>query len=216
MGQLFLLQEDVCMKLYYKPGACSMSDHITLEWIGKPYTTQRMTKEGLKSPEYLKLNPAGAVPVLEVEGWALTQNAAILNYLADAFPEAGLGGDGTPKGRAEVNRWLAFLNADVHTAFHPMFGSTGFLNDAAAEKTKQQARSKLHDLFGRADRQLQGRDGLAGTRSIADPYLFVTLRWAKAMEVDLAGYDNLARFFERMLADPAVSKVLAEEGLDKH
>ncbi len=203
------------MKLYYSPGACSMSDHIALEWIGKPYTTQRMTKESRNSPEYLKLNPAGSVPVLEIDGWPLTQNAAILNYLADSFPDSRLGGDGTPKGRGEVNRWLAFLNADVHPAFHPLFGSTSFLDDAAAEQTKEKARSKLHDLFGRADRQLQNKDWLTGTRSIADPYLFVVLRWAKAMGVDLAGYDNLARFFEHMLADPAVSKVLSEEGLDK-
>lgn len=204
------------MKLYYSPGACSMSDHIALEWIGKPYDTQRMTRESLKSPEYLKLNPAGAVPVLEIDGWPLTQNAAILNYLADTFPEAGLGGDGSPKGRAEVNRWLCFLNADVHPAFHPLFGTTSFLDDAAAEETKKKASSQLRELFGRADKQLQGRDWLTGSRSIADPYLFVVLRWAKATHVDLSGYDNLQAFFERMLADPAVGKVLAEEGLEKH
>jgi glutathione S-transferase len=208
--------KEMSMKLYYAPGACSMSDHIALEWIGKPYTAQKMTKEGMKSPEYLKLNPAGAVPVLENDGWALTQNAAILNYLADTFPEAGLGGDGTPKGRAEINRWLSFFNADVHPAFHPLFGATSFLDDAAAEQTRDKARSKLRDLFGRADKQLQGRDWIAGTRSIADPYLFVTLRWAKGMNVDLSGYDNLAKFVERMSADPSVRKVLAEEGLDNN
>ena len=204
------------MKLYYSPGACSMSDHIALEWIGQPYTAQKMSKEALKSPDYLKLNPAGAVPVLEIDGWPLTQNVAILNYLADSFPKTGLGGDGTPKGRAEVNRWLSFLNADVHPSFHPLFGSTGFLDDTAAEQTKEKARGKLRELFGRANAQLQGRDWLTGTRSIADPYLFVVLRWAKAMNVDLSGYDNLARFTERMTADSAVRKVLAEEGLDQH
>jgi glutathione S-transferase len=203
------------MKLYYAPGACSMSDHITLEWIGQPYTTQKMSKEALKSPEYLKLNPAGAVPVFERDGWALTQNVAILNYLADSFPEAKLGGDGTPMGRAEVNRWLTFLNADVHPAFHPLFGSSSYLDDAAAEQTRQKARATLRTLFGRADGQLQDRDWLTGTRSIADPYLFVTLRWAKAMNVDLSGYDNLARFAERMAADAGVRKVLADEGLDQ-
>ena len=204
-----------CMKLYYTPGACSMSDHIALEWIGQPYTAERMTKEGLKTADFLKLNPAGAVPVLEIDGWPLTQNAAILNYLADAFPDAKLGGDGTPKGRAEVNRWLAFLNADVHTTFHPLFGSTSFLDDAAAQQTKDKALSKLRDLFGRADQQLKGREWLTGSRSIADPYLFVVLRWAKAMNVDLSGYDNLARFFDHMVADPGVGNVLAEEGLNQ-
>jgi glutathione S-transferase len=203
------------MKLYYTPGACAMADHIALEWIGQPYTAHRMTKEGLKSTDLLKLNPAGAVPVLEIDGWPLTQNAAILNYLADAFPDAQLGGDGSPKGRAEVNRWLAFLNADVHTAFHPLFGSTGYLDDVAAEETKKRALGKLRELFGRADRQLQGNQWLTGSRSIADPYLFVVLRWAKAMHVDLSGYDNLDRFFENMLVDPCVGNVLAEEGLQK-
>lgn len=204
------------MKLYYSPGACSMSDHIALEWIGKPYTAQKMTKEELKSPEYLKLNPAGAVPVLEIDGWPLTQNVAILNYLADSFPEAQLGGDGTAKGRAEVNRWLSFLNADVHPTFHPLFGTTGFLDEAAVAQTQEKAREKLRELFGRANTQLQGRDWLTGTRSIADAYLFVVLRWAKAMNVDLTGYGNLASFVERMLTDSAVRKVLADEGLDKH
>lgn len=203
------------MKLYYAPGACSMSDHIVLEWIGKPYTTQQMTKEGIKSPDYQKLNPAGAVPVLEHDGWVLTQNVAILNYLADAFPDAKLGGDGTPKGRAEVNRWLAFLNADVHPAFHPLFGATDYLDDAATEQTRDKARKTLRDLFGRVDKQLQNRDWLTGARSIADPYLFVVTRWAKAMGVDLSGYDHLAKFFERMSSDPSVTKVLGDEGLDQ-
>jgi glutathione S-transferase len=212
---VYIPHKETTMKLYFAPGACSMSDHIALEWIGKPYTTEKMSKEGLKSPEYLKLNPAGAVPAFENDGWVLTQNAAILNYLADAFPDAKFGGDGTPKGRAEVNRWLAFLNADVHPAFHPLFGSTGFLDEAAAEQTKDKARGKLRELFGRADQQLQGREWLTGSRSIADPYLFVVLRWARGMGVDLSGYDNLATFFERMSADAAVRKVLAEEGLDQ-
>jgi glutathione S-transferase len=202
------------MKLYYSPGACSLSDHIVLEWIGTPYIAEKMTKEGMKSPEYLKLNPAGAVPVMEVDGWALTQNSAILNYLADTFPEAKLGGDGTPKGRAEVNRWLAFLNADVHPTFHPLFGTTSYLDESAAAQTKTKALDKLREQFGRADKQLAGQDWLTGTRSIADAYLFVVLRWAKAMKVDLSGFDNITRFFEHMSADTGVSKVLAAEGLN--
>ena len=169
------------MKLYYTPGACSLADHITLEWTGKPYEAKRMSHADIKSPEYLKLNPAGAVPVLEVDGWALTQNAAILNYLVDSFPESGLGGDGTPRARAEVNRWLAFLNSDVHPAFHPLFGATEYLqNDEAIARSKDAARNKLRSYFERANAQLQGRRWLTGERSIADPYLFVVTRWAKA------------------------------------
>jgi glutathione S-transferase len=202
------------MKLYTKPGACSLSDHIALRWIGKPFDLRVMDAAGMKTPEYLALNPAGAVPVLEVDGWTLTQNAAILNFLADTFPESGLGGDGTPKSRAEINRWLAFLNADVHPAFHPIFGSTRFLGDEAMiEKSKDNARQKLRGLFERLDAQLAGKDWLTGARSIADPYLFVALRWARATQVDLSGLDNLERFFDRMRADDGVAAAMAAEGL---
>ena len=202
------------MKLYTKPGACSLGDHIALRWIGKPFDLQVMDAATMKAPEFLKLNPAGAVPVLEVDGWVLTQNAAILNFLADSFPESGLGGDGTPQSRAEVNRWLAFLNADLHTAFHPIFGSTSYLGDEAMiEKSKDNARQKLRGLFQRADAQLAGKDWLTGSRSIADPYLFVTLRWAKGTKVNLSGLDNLERFFQHMSADAAVQQALKAEGL---
>jgi glutathione S-transferase len=202
------------MKLYYSPGACSLADHIALEWIGQPYEAIRVSRDERKTPAYLELNPAGAVPVLEQDGWVLTQNAAILNYLADIFPQAGLGGDGTPRGRAEVNKWLAFANSDVHPAFHPMFGTTAYLEDAALiEKSKIAARTKLRGLFERADAQLSGRDWIAGTRSIADPYLFVVTRWAKAQAVDLSGLDNLERFFNTMQSDPGVQRALEQEGL---
>jgi glutathione S-transferase len=202
------------MKLYYSPGACSLADHIVLEWIGRPYETIKVAREDRRTPEFLAINPAGAVPALEHDGWVLTQNAAILNYLADLHPEAGLGGDGTARGRAEVNKWLAFANSDVHPAFHPIFGSTAYLEDAAiVDKTKDAARAKLRSLFERADAHLDGRDWLAGSRSIADPYLYVTYRWARATGVDIAGLDRLAAFAARIEADPAVQKVLKDEGL---
>lgn len=202
------------MKLYTKPGACSLSDHIVLEWIGKAFEVKVLTGTEAKQPDYLKINPGGAVPALVVGDWTLTQNAAILNYLADLNPDTHLGGDGTPKSRAETNRWLAFLNADVHPAFHPLFGSTAFLEDAATiEKTKDAARKKLRGLFERADQQLEGRDWLTGARSIADPYLFVTYQWAKTVGVDLGGLNNLAAFDQRMASDPGVQRALRTEGM---
>ncbi len=201
------------MKLYYSPGACSLADHIALEWIGKPYEAERLSKEQRKSPEYLRINPAGAVPALQEGDWVLTQNAAILNFLADSFPEAGLGGDGTPRSRAEVNKWLSFANSDIHPAFHPLFGMSAYLGDEGEEKAKDAAKKKLRGLFERADQQLAGKEWLTGTRSIADPYLFVVARWAKATGVDLSGLGNLERFVRNMESDAAVQRVLSEEGL---
>jgi glutathione S-transferase len=200
------------MKLYFTPGTCALADHIVLTWIGKPFEIQKVAREERKQPAFLKLNPAGAVPVYEEDGWVLTQNTAILNYLADKFPEAKLGGDGTAKGRAEVNRWLAFVNSDVHPAFKPLFGATAYLEDPAIiEKTKDNARTTLRGLFERLDAQLAGRDWLVGLRSIADPYLFVTLRWANAQGVDLSGLDNLVRFTKRMDEDAGTRKALAQQ-----
>ena len=202
------------MKLYYTPGACSLADHITLEWIGRPYEAIRVSREERRQPAYLRINPAGAVPALQDGDWVLTQNAAILNYLADSFPDAGLGGDGTTKGRAEVNKWLAFANSDIHPSFHPLFGSTAYLeDDALINRSKDAARSKLRGLFERTDAQLEGKDWIAGRRSIADPYLYVVTRWAKAQGIDLSGLANLERFFRHIEADPAVQKVLKDESL---
>lgn len=200
------------MKLYYMPGACSFADHIVLEWIGKPYEAKRLAHDELKTPAYLKLNPNGAVPTLDDNGFVLTQNAAILNYLADLNPQSGLGGDGTPQSRAEVNRWLALVNADVHPTFAPLFGATAYLDDPAAiTKTKDAARDKLRGYYETIDARLKGRDWIAGTRSIADPYLFVTLRWARKFGVDLSGLGNIERFMQRMEDDAGVRKVAQAE-----
>lgn len=201
------------MKLYTSPGACSLADHIALQWIGAPFEAQLVSRDERKQDWFKQLNPAGAVPVLEDDGWVLTQNAAILNYLADRFPEAKLGGDGTPKGRAEVNRWLSFLNADVHPAFHPMFGMSAHLGEDGETKAKDAAKKKLRGHFERADAQLAGRDYLAGGRSIADPYLFVVTQWAKKTSVDLSGLDNLHAFDQRMASDAGVQAALKAEKL---
>src|SRR3569832_1395965 len=115
------------MKLFYSPGACSLSDHIVLEWIGQPYEAVRLSREQRQSPEYLAINPAGAVPAFEQDGWVLTQNAAILNYLADSFPEARLGGAGTPRGRAVGMFWLGWANAEFLAAVVAVFGAVGFV-----------------------------------------------------------------------------------------
>ena len=203
------------MKLYYMPGVCSLATHIVLEWIGQPYQIEEVPRAELRSPEYLKLNPDGVVPVLvDNDGWVLTENVAILNYLADCFPKAGLGGDGTPRGRAEINRWLGFLNSDVHPAFKPLFRPERFIADPSQHGGLQDtARTKLRSYFERLDARLENVDWLAGTRSVTDPYLFVVQRWAKAKAVDLSGFDHLDRFVHRMHADASVKAAMRAEGI---
>jgi glutathione S-transferase len=202
------------MKLYYMPGACALADHIALEWIAEPYETQKLDHDETKSDWYLKLNPSGQVPVLADGDWVLTQNTAILNYLADTHPQAGLGGDGA-RGRAEVNRWLGFVNSDVHPAFKPLFGTTGYLSDeSAVDETKHQAKKAVRKLLAQANERLADRDWIAGHRSITDPYLYVMLRWAHGMQIDLSDLDHLNAYFERLQNDAGVQKVLKDEGLD--
>lgn len=204
------------MKLYYLPGACSLATRIVLEWIGQPYEAIAVPRDQLKAPAFLAINPAGAVPALvDGDGWVLTQNTAILNYLADLHPDAGLAGDGTARGRAEVNRWLGLLNSDLHKAFLPIFAPARFIEDENQHAAlKASARNTVRALYERIDAHLAGRRWLADDRrSIADPYLYVTLRWAKGVGVDLSGLDNLAAFVERMSGDDSVKKALAAEGL---
>ena len=200
------------MKLYFSTGTCALASHIVLAWIGKPYTLHKLTKEQRKEPWFLAINPAGAVPVIEEDdGWILTQNSAILNYLADKHPEAHLGGEGL-RGRAEVNRWVGVVNSDVHPGFKPLFGALSWLEDEALiDKGKNHAKQNLRVLFERINAQLEGRDWLADMKSVTDPYLFVTLRWAKGQSIDLSGLDNLEKFFRRMNDDPGVKRALAEQ-----
>ena len=202
------------MKLYYLPGACSLAAHIVLEWTGARYETVKLDRAVLKGPEFLALNPSGAVPVLVDGDFKLTQNAAILSYLAERYPDARLLGDGSARGRAEVMRWLAILNSDVHPAFKPIFNPARYHPDAtAAQAIADTARSRVREQLQMLEARLQGRDWLVDDRSIADPYLFVMLRWTVKLQIDAKGLANLARFFTRMSADAGVrAAVIAEEG----
>lgn len=202
------------MKLYYMPGACSLATHIVLEWIGAPYETRQVPREDLKTPEYLQINPMGVVPSLQVNGLVLTENAAILNYLADVHPDAKLAGDGSAESLAEVNRWLGMVNSDLHPAFRRIFRAGSVLqSDAAKAEVNADERQTLKTLFAIIDRQLQGRDWIAGSRSIADPYLFVVTSWTKVVDFGIAEFPNLQRFFARMQSDPGVQAAMKAEGL---
>lgn len=202
------------MKLYTMPGACSTACHISLHWSGAPFAVQVLARDELKSDAYLAINPSGSVPTLVDGDFVLTQNAAIVGYIADLHLAAGLAGDGSARQRAEATRWLAFCNADVHPAFHPLFGPARFIADEAQfDALKAAARTRLRGLYERADRQLADREWIAGFRSYADPYLYITLRWAAKTGVDLTGLDHLAAFVRRMESDAGVQAALKAEGL---
>jgi glutathione S-transferase len=197
------------MKLYHMPGACSLADLIVLGWVGASHEIVPMTLDSIKSPDYLALNPGGNVPLLVHGDFALTENVAILGYLADLYPQAQLVGDGSPRGRAEVMRWLAFLNSDVHKAFKPLFSPARFLERRDLdEQLADNARHHIRHYLERIDTALAGRDWLTGQRSIADPYLYVVVRWAQDKMVDMAGLDALAAFHARLSLDPVVRAAL--------
>lgn len=201
------------MKLYYSPGACSTATHITLEWIGKPYELHKVEIHPQHSPELIEANPQGKVPVFfDDDGSVLTQNSAILNYLAETNPQAKLLGNGTAKSHAEVNRWLGMVNSDMHPRYWPLFGGADFLGDPKMiEKAKDNTKAVLRKQFEIVNQQLKGRDWIAGTRSIADPYLFVMIRWAKMQKINLTGLNEVERFFKHMERDPGVRKALDQE-----
>lgn len=202
------------MKLYYMPGACPLASHIVLEWIGRPYETQAVERKALKEPEFLALNPVGSVPVLTDGGLVLTQSAAILEYLAEKHPEAGLMPEGI-EARAETRRWLGFVNADLHKAFGLVFGKGAYSTDATCqEQIAAGGIAKATQLFAIIDKQLAGRQWVTGTRSIVDPYLYTVTRWGHALKMDLSGFRNLQAFFDHMNADPGVKAALAAEGLE--
>ncbi len=202
------------MKLYYLPGACSLADHIAFIWGGLAFEAEAVARDQLKS-EFLKINPSGSVPALALDdGTVLTQNVAILNYIADLAPVANLAGT-TPRERAEALRWTAFVNSDVHKFFNFLFGASRFVSgEAAQQELADNAKKSLRGLYQTADTQLAATGWLAnGTRSIADAYLYVTLRWARAKGVDLSGMANIEAFFAKMSEDAAVKQALAAEGL---
>lgn len=202
---------------YYATGACSLAPHIVLEWIGAPYEAVKVQIGG---KALLAVNPAGAVPTLrEEDGWLLTQAGAILDYLAQKHPEAGLSGGETLRDKAEAHRWSAFLTSDMHAAFWPIFMPGRYTTDTS-EDAKQAVVAAGHKLvrkqMGVLNTHLEGRDWMLGAgrgaRSIIDAYAFPMIRWGAAkLPGGIADYPNVQALHDRLAADPAVQTVLARE-----
>ena len=199
------------MKLYYTPGACSLSPHIVLLEAGLPFELEAVdlaTKETEKGEDYYLINTKGAVPALQLDdGSVLTEGAVIIQYLADQVPEKQLVPVAGTFERYRLQEWLNFIAMDFQKNFLPVFRPDfAACRDAAVKLLQKQC-----DYL---DRQLVGKDWLMGTRfSVADIYLFVITSWLKYAEIDIGQWKLLSAWQERVAARPAVQKALAEEGL---
>ena len=200
------------MKLFLKPGACSLASHIVLEELGRPYETEAVdlaNKVTASGADFWAINPKGYVPALLLDdGDLLTEGPAILLYLADLAPELNLAPANGSKARYQLQSWLAFVGTEVHKNFSPFF------NPAATPEMKELARANLQRRLGYVNDQLADRDFLMGdTFSVADAYLFTVVGWAKFVQLDLSAWPHLIAFQGRVAARPATQRALKAEGL---
>lgn len=208
------------MKLYYLAGACSFVPHTALEWIkqqtGNSYEAEAATREKIKSPEYLALNPQGTVPLLIDGDLALSQNVAILFYLDMLYPEVKLFGSQTAQDKAKAMRWLSFFNADLHKVFSPLFHLPAYVRENAelAQQARQAAAQQILAMLEIADDHLAHHQFFGERISVADVYLYVELGWCKKLGIDFSHLRHLVSFAERVEADAGVASVRVQEGLN--
>ena len=200
------------MKLFLKPGACSLSPHIVLEELGLPYQTETVdlkTKQTASGQDFLAINPKGYVPALQLDsGELLTEGPAIVQYLADLAPEKKLAPANGSLQRYQLQSWLTFIGTELHKSCSPFF------NPAAPQAMKDMACANLERRLAYVAQQLEGRDYLlGGDFSVADAYLFTVLGWFKYLPVDLSAWPLLQAYQARVAARPAVQAALKAEGL---
>jgi glutathione S-transferase len=198
------------MRLYFSPGACSLAPHIVIREAGLDVGLERVNlaeKKTQDGHDYLAINPQGSVPALELDdGAVLTENAAVLQYLASLAPNAGLA---PQEGMAHwrLLETLNFIATELHKGFSPLFHKP---TPEAREAVIKQLQSRLSLLQGK----LGDNPFLLGDRfTIADAYAFVVLRWAERFRIDVSGLPRLTDYFERLLARHSVRRALEEEGL---
>lgn len=201
------------MKLFYKPGACSLASHIALNEINAPFELVAVdTAAGLTNGggDYLKINPKGYVPALQLDDDnILTEGPAILQFLADEHPSAHLIPAVGTMDRARMLEQLTFVSSELHKAFGPLF------QDTSSEAEQAKAREAVGRKFDIVETVLSdGRQTLVdGQFTIADAYLFVVANWANFTGIDLVQWPQLAGFVARVAQRPAVQKALSAEGL---
>jgi len=202
------------MKLYYSPGACSLSPHIALLEAGLPYDLVKVDLRAKKlenGDDFLQINPKGQVPALSLDsGELVTEGPVIVQMIADKAPGKNLAPARDSAERYKLLEWLNFITGELHKNFSPLF------NPAIPDEVKNLFRDRIMSKFKYIDAQLAGRDYLMGKQfSVADGYLYTMLRWADGHKFDLSGLKNLMAFKERVSARPKVQEALTKEGLMK-
>ena len=200
------------MKLYYMPGACSLSPHIVLNEAGLAFDKIKVdgkTKAMDVGGDYRSVNPLGYVPLLELDdGTRIAEGPAIVQWIADKVPAKGLApANGTPE-RITLQSWLNFISTELHKSFSPLF------NPAMPDEAKKIFRERLATRFAHLDKHLAGKDYLLGKNfSVADAYLYVVSNWAPRVDVDLSPYANVLAYRKRVGDRHAVVAAMKAEGL---
>ncbi len=202
------------MKLYYSPGACSLSPHIALQEAGLAYTPVLASTKSHKlqdGTDYYTINALGYVPVLELDnGERLREGPAIVQYIADQVPDKQLAPANGTLARYRLQEWLTFIGTELHKGFSPLF------NPATPEEYKPMVRERLLQRLQWVDGQLAGKQYLMGDQfTVADGYLFTVTNWTQPTKLDISGLANLAAYHERVGARPAVQAAMKAEGLLK-
>lgn len=202
------------MKLYYSPGACSLSPHITLLESGLPFTLEKTNLKSKKTEngvDYLTVNPKGSVPALQLDdGQVLTEGPAIVQYIADLKPDSGLAPRAGTLERYRLMEMLNFISTELHKNFSPMF------NPQASQDWKTAATENLHKRFDWLSGHLAGKNFLLGERfTVADAYLFTVLGWSRHVGIDLTKWPALEAYQSRVGHRPKVQEALKAEGLLK-
>ena len=200
------------MKLYFSPGACSMSPHIVLLEAGLPFTTEKVdlrSKLTAGGADFTAINPKGYVPALQTdEGMLLTEGPAIVQYLADLVPEKQLAPPAGTAARYQLMASLNFVGTELHKHFTPLF------RPDASEEVKNYARANLTYRYAQVEHMLEGQDYLVGGNfTVADAYLFTVTSWASYIQFDLSAFPRVLAFQKRVAARPAVQQMLSDEGL---
>ena len=202
------------MKLYYSPGACSLSPHIALHEAGLAHTPVLASTKSHKlqdGTDYYGINPLGYVPLLELDnGERLREGPAIVQYIADQVPDKQLAPANGTLARYRLQEWLTFIGTELHKGFSPLF------NPATPEDYKPMVRERLLQRLQWVDSQLAGKQYLMGDQfTVADGYLFTVPNWTQPTKLDISGLANLAAYRERVGARPAVQAAMKAEGLLK-